>query len=165
MTAELFFNRIVFEYLDADLIHTMAMHMQGSAGPSGVDAFAWRWLCSSFGSASCDLCSALAAVGHRLCTSLVDPRVYLLSFPTDLFHLISAPELDRLGLVRCQLKAYHCKTILRIIGHVVKEAAGPLQVCTGKDGGCEAVLQCEHFLRMTVLKDVSLLMLQTPLIL
>ena len=50
------------------------MHTQGSAGPSGLDSFAWRRLCCSFGSASHDLCSALAAVGRRLCSSLVNPE-------------------------------------------------------------------------------------------
>ena len=32
------------------------------------------------------------------------------------------------------------KAILQIIRHVVKEAAGPLQVCAGHDGGCEAAV-------------------------
>ena len=36
------------------------MHTQGAAGPSGVDAYAWRRLCSSFQGASTDLCNVLA---------------------------------------------------------------------------------------------------------
>ena len=67
------FNSIIFESLNADAIHLAAMHTHGSAGPSGLDSFAWRRLCSSFGAASHDLCSALAAVGRRLCSSLVNP--------------------------------------------------------------------------------------------
>ena len=68
------FNPIIFENLNADSIHRAAMHTHGSAGPSGLDSFAWRRLCSSFGSVSHDLCSALAAVGRRLCSSLVNPE-------------------------------------------------------------------------------------------
>ena len=40
----------------------------------GVDAYAWRRFCSSFKSASADLCNALAGVARRLCTSRVDPE-------------------------------------------------------------------------------------------
>ena len=32
------------------------------------------------------------------------------------------------------------KAILKIIGNDVEEAAGPLQLCAGQDGGCEAVV-------------------------
>ena len=42
--------------------------------PSGVDAYAWRRFCSSFKSASADLCNALAGVARRLCTARVDPE-------------------------------------------------------------------------------------------
>ena len=68
------FNQIIFENLNADSIHRAAMHTQSSAGPSGLDSFAWRRLCSSFGSVFHGLCSALAAFGLRLCSSLVNPE-------------------------------------------------------------------------------------------
>ena len=32
------------------------------------------------------------------------------------------------------------KAILKIIGSDVEEAAGPLQLCAGQDGGCEAAV-------------------------
>ena len=32
------------------------------------------------------------------------------------------------------------KAILKIVGNDVEEAAGPLQLCTGQDGGCEAAV-------------------------
>ena len=40
---------------------------------SGLDSYAWRRLCSSFGRFSADLCSSVAAVTRRLCSSYVDP--------------------------------------------------------------------------------------------
>ena len=46
---------------------------KGAAGPSGVDAFCWRRLCTSFRQASDDLCASLALVARRLCTDMVDP--------------------------------------------------------------------------------------------
>ena len=32
------------------------------------------------------------------------------------------------------------KAVLRVIGRDIEEAAGPLQVCAGQDGGCEAAV-------------------------
>ena len=126
MTAESVFNPIiVFENLDADLIHTTAMHVQRSAGPSGVDAFAWRRLCSSFCSASRDLCSALAAVGRHLCTSLVDPTNISAFVSCRLIPLDKCPRVRRIGVGEVPRRII-AKAILQIIGHVVKEAAGPL---------------------------------------
>ena len=148
MTAESVFNQIIFENLDADLIRITALHMQGSAGPSGVDAFAWRRLCSSFGSASRDLCSALAAVGRRLCTSLVDPTSISAFVSCRLIPLDKCPGVRPIGVGEVPRRII-AKAILRIIGHVVKEAAGPLQVCTGQDGGCEAAV---HAMR-TIFKN------------
>ena len=49
------FNPIVFDSLNADLILKAALKTKGAAGLSGLDAFAWRRLCSSFKSASRDL--------------------------------------------------------------------------------------------------------------
>ena len=67
-------NPILFDNLNADAIHRAALHTHGAAGPSGADAHAWRRLCSSFKTASHALCSALAAVGRRLCTTPVHPE-------------------------------------------------------------------------------------------
>ena len=61
------YDPVLFEQLTGDLIRWAALHTHGAAGPSGVDAYAWRRLCSSFGSASVTLCNSLAAVARRLC--------------------------------------------------------------------------------------------------
>ena len=55
------------------MIKQTALHTNSAAGPSGLDAHAWRKLCSSFKSATA-LCVALACVGHRLATSDVNPE-------------------------------------------------------------------------------------------
>ena len=66
-------NPIIYSDLDAECILQAALHTQGAAGLSGLDAFAWRRLCSSFKSTSHDLCHALAAVGRRICFSNIHP--------------------------------------------------------------------------------------------
>ena len=66
-------NPIMFDSLDADAVHQAALHTNGAAGPSGLDAHAWRRLCSFFKSASHNLCSALASVARRIATTYVNP--------------------------------------------------------------------------------------------
>ena len=133
------FNPIIFENLNADSIQCAAMHTHGSAGPSGLDSFAWRRLCSSFGSVSHELCSALAAVGRRLCSSLVNPESISAFVACRLIPLNKCPGVRPVGVgevPRCII----VKAILRTIGKDVEEAAGPLQVCAGQDGACEAAV-------------------------
>ena len=68
------FHPVIFDALDSVSIRRAALRTKGAAGPSGVDAFCWRRLCTSFHSASDDLCSSLALVARRLCTNVVDPN-------------------------------------------------------------------------------------------
>ncbi len=67
-------NQPTLEGLDAEAIRQAAMHTHGAAGPSGLDAYAWRRICSSFKSASNSLCTALANVGRRIATTNVNPE-------------------------------------------------------------------------------------------
>ena len=133
------FNSIMFESLNADIIHSAAMNTQGSAGLSGLDSFAWRRLCSSFGSASHDLCAALAAVGRRLCTSLVNPESISAFVACRLIPLDKNPGVRPIGVGEVPRRII-AKAILCIIGGDIEKAAGPLQVCAGQDGGCEAAV-------------------------
>ena len=64
---------ILFDRLDAVHLRRVALKLHGAAGPLGLDASAWRRMCTSFQTASDDLCDALSAVARRLCTSFVDP--------------------------------------------------------------------------------------------
>ena len=66
-------NPIIYSDLDAECILQAALHTQGAAGLSSLDAYAWRRLCSSFKSASHDLCHALTAVGRRICITNIHP--------------------------------------------------------------------------------------------
>lgn len=65
---------IIFVKLDGQLIRSTVLKMDGAAGPSGLDAAAWKRICTSFKSTSTELCDSLAAVARRLGTTLVDPR-------------------------------------------------------------------------------------------
>ena len=71
------FHPAIFDGITGESIRSAALHTQGAAGPSGLDALNWRRLCTSFGQKSNDLCTALAAVARRMCTTLIDPSTLL----------------------------------------------------------------------------------------
>ena len=65
---------VAYEGIDGLLIRSIALKTFGSAGPSSLDSYTWRRMCSSFGDFSADLCSSVAAVARRLCSSYIDPQ-------------------------------------------------------------------------------------------
>ena len=70
-----------FTSIDAEKVSAAALHTQGGAGPSGLDADGFkRMLCSrQFKSQGTDLCKAIANLTQRLCAEHVDPS-HLSSF-------------------------------------------------------------------------------------
>ena len=53
-------HSVLFDRIDGDAIKKAALNTKGAAGPSGLDAHCWRRLCTSFRSASHELCNSLA---------------------------------------------------------------------------------------------------------
>ena len=130
---------IIFDSLNANTIQHAALRMQGSGGPSGLDAFAWRRFCTSFGQASHDLCSALAAVGRRICSSLVSTESIGAFVACRLIPLNKCPGVRPIGVGEVPRRII-AKAVLGIISHDIENAAGSLQVCAGQAGGCEAAV-------------------------
>ncbi len=66
---------VIFDSIDADLIHRTAKKISGSAGPSGADAEIWqRILCSKqFKKKPDKLCECIAELAKKLCCKLVNP--------------------------------------------------------------------------------------------
>ena len=134
---------IIFERIDGQLIRSTALRMDGTAGPSGLDAAAWKRLCTSFKSASTGLCDNLAAVARRLSTTLVEPRGLSAFVACRLIALDKCPGVRPIGIG---------ETVRRIIGKAItttvteniQEATGPLQVCAGHISGCEAAVHAMH---------------------
>ena len=65
---------ILFEQIDGLMIRSTALKTNGAAGPSGLDAAAWKRLCSSFQSSSADLCDAMASIAKRFVPHLLTPK-------------------------------------------------------------------------------------------
>ena len=108
-------NPIIFKGLDADMIKQTALHTNGAAGPSGLDAHAWRRLCSSFKSASSALCVALACVGRCLATSDVNPEGVSAFVACHLVPLDKCPGVRPNG-IRDIPRRIIAKAILKVVG-------------------------------------------------
>ena len=133
------FDPIIFERITGESIKQAAMRTNGAAGPSGVDAYGWRRLCSSFKGASVDLCNALAGMAKRLCTSAVDPDGVSAYVACRLIPLNKNPGVRPIGIGEVPRRII-AKAILKAIGEDVKLAAGPIQTCAGHEAGCEAAI-------------------------
>ena len=134
-----YFDPILFDSLDACVIKRAPFHTHGAAGPSGVDAFAWQRLCSSFGNTSVGLCNSLASVARYLATSEIDPTFLAPFVACRLIPLDKNLGVRPIGIGDVPRRIL-AKAILYCIGDDVAEAAGPLQVCAGQVAGCEAAI-------------------------
>ena len=95
---ETYHDLIVFEKITGDNIKQAANRRQGTAGPSGVDAYAWRRFCSSFKNAFVDLCNAMAGVARRFCTTRVRPDAIPAFLACRLIPLDKDPRVRPIGI-------------------------------------------------------------------
>ena len=136
---------------DSGHSNTAALHDPSLLGPSGLDAQAWRRMCTSFKSASANLCAALANVGKRIATTAVHPDGLAAFVACRLIPIDKCPGVRPIGVgevPRCII----AKAILRILKKDIEDAAGSLQLCAGQDGGCEAAVHAmkQIFLEVTL---------------
>ena len=66
---------VIYEEIDGTAVYKAAKQIQGSGGPTLIDADGWRHiLCSkSYGKASSDLCEAIADLAKKLCRDSIHP--------------------------------------------------------------------------------------------
>ena len=124
---------------DAGTIRSAALRTSGTAGPSGVDALSWRRLCTSFKSATSELCLSLAATARRLCTELVDPAIVAPLMASRPIALNKNSGVRPIG-IGDTARSIMAKAILNITRHDIQEAAGSLQLCAGQISGIEAAV-------------------------
>jgi len=130
---------IIFDQLDAICIRRAVLRTNGAAGPSGLDAAAWRRICTSFQRASSDLCDALSAVARRLCTTFVDPAGLSAFVSCRLIALDKCPGVRPIGVGET-VQRIIAKAVLSVLKEDIREAAGSLQLCAGQLSGCEAAV-------------------------
>ena len=98
-----------------------------------------RRLCSSFKTPFHDLCHALAGVGRRICSSNIHPDDLSAFVSCRLIPLNKNPGVRPIGVGEVPRRII-AKAILSLFRLDIQDTAGPLQVCAGQDGGCEAAI-------------------------
>lgn len=136
---------VMFDTLDGTTMQNAALHTTGSAGPSGVDAKSWRRLCTSFQSASADLCNGLASVVRKLCTVYVNPQGITPLAASHLIALDKCTGVRPIGVGETSRRIIS-KAIMTVIKADIWQAAGALQLCTGQEAGSEAAIHAMCFL-------------------
>ena len=156
-------NPIIFNGLNADAVRSASLQTAGAAGPSGLDATAWRRLCCSFKSASVALCSALATVGHCLCTEAVHPDGLSAFVAYHLIPLDKQPGVHPIGIGEVP-QCIIAKAVLHLVNLDIREACGALQVCAGCEGGCEAAVHAVRRLFFDPESHAALLLMHLMLL-
>ena len=130
---------VYFDRITGSLIRSIALHVDGTAGPSNVDAHGWRRICASYHSASADLYNALASIARRLCTEYVDPAGLTAFTACRLIALDKCPGVRPIGVGEV-VRRIVGKTVLSVIGVEIQQSAGSLQLCAGQPFGCESAI-------------------------
>ena len=121
---------------DDDVIRSAALHCQGSAGPSGLDATSWRRLCTMYHGSTKALCSAIARMARRIATETVHPQCVRSFIACRLIPLSKSPEVRPIGICET-LRRIIGKVIMKIVGPEIQSVVGTSQLCAGQKSGCE----------------------------
>ena len=134
---------VMFDVIDGQLIRNTVLKMDGAAGPSGLDAAAWKRICTSFKTASSDLCKSIASTARRLCSEYVDRTCISALVACRLIALDKCPGVRPIGVGETVRRVIE-KSIATALRSEIQQAAGPLQVCAGHLSGCEAAVHSMH---------------------
>ncbi len=133
---------VIFDSIDADLIHRTAKKISGSAGPSGADAEIWqRILCSKqFKKKPDKLCECIAELAKKLCCKLVNPDHIKSYTACRLIPLSKNPSGVRPIGIGEVLRRIVGKAITTVLKPDLLNCTAPIQTCGGLPGGVEAAI-------------------------
>eukprot|EP00117_Sycon_ciliatum_P024410 scpid94111/ scgid20487/ len=114
--------------------------MKGAAGPSALDAAAWRRMVGMFKSASDELCSALSRVAKCLCTERLDALHLRPFLAARLIPLDKRPGVRPIAVGEVFRRAVG-KAIMAAIEKDVVIATAPTQLCVGIPSACEVAVE------------------------
>ena len=132
-------NPIVFDRLTPDLIKDVGRHASGSAGPSGLDAEAWKRMLTCFKQSSDHLCNALAAAAYCLCTEDLTGQDLSAFTASRLIPLDKKPGVRPIAVGEVFRRIIY-KSVLKVIERDILQATVPLQNCVGVPSACEAAI-------------------------
>lgn len=130
-----------FEPIDEQEVMRAALKTKGSAGPSAMDADAFRRiLCSkNFNTCGKELREEIAILTKNLATKHFDPDLLGPYVNARLIPLDKNPGVRPIGIGEV-LRRIIGKVISKHASDSIKEAAGPLQTCAGHGAGAEAAI-------------------------
>ena len=96
-------------------------------------------MCTSFQSASADLCDSLASVARRMASTYVNPHGLSPLLACRLIALDKNPGIRPIGIGETSHQIIS-KAILFMVKTDILEAAGNLQLCAGQEAGCETAV-------------------------
>ena len=130
---------VIFERITGDVIWKHALHTQGAAGPSGLDAASWKTIlsCHIFGNVANDLKDAVATLAKKMATEECEHLEAITS--CRLIPLDKKPGCRPIGIGEV-IRRIIGKSIMDVVKEDVKKAVGNLQVCAGQFAGCEAAI-------------------------
>ena len=130
---------IRFDPLTPDLLKSIAEHTEGSAGPSGLDAAAWRRMCLAFKGASTRLCEAMADCARLLATRVIPSEGLIPFLAGRLIALDKKPGVRPIGVGEV-LRRIVAKAVLRVAAPDIEKACGFIQKSAGQPAGIEAAV-------------------------
>jgi len=149
-------NPVLYEALTPAVIIKMARQLSGSAGPSGLDAVAWRRMLTGFKGASNNLASALAGFAKCLCTMDLSHRALIPFLAGRLIPLNKNPGVRPISVGEV-LRRIVGKAIMSVIERDVLSAVAPWQLCVGLPSACEVAVRVLSHLYESDLVDGILL--------
>ena len=133
---------VIFESIDAEEIQKSAKNINGSGGPTNIDAEIWQHLlCSKFhDKQSKRLAQSIADLTKILCTEKVDHSPLQEFLAGRLIPLKKTPNGIRPIGVGEALRRIVAKTVTRVLRNDIQFAVGTLQTCSGIEAGIEAAV-------------------------
>ena len=133
---------VIYEALDADYIISAAKGIDGSGGPTNIDAEIWRhMICSKFHQKESEaLAQAIAELTKSLCRDEVKPQLLTEFLAGRLIPLKKNPQGIRPIGVGEVLRRITAKAVTRFLKQDIQVAAGTLQTCSGIQAGIEAAV-------------------------
>ena len=142
---------VIFECITGELIQSLSRKVQGSGGPTQLDADNWKLItnASIFKPQANALCDAVAELAKKLAAEQVPAEVLHEFTASRLVALDKNPGVRPIGVGEI-IRRVCSKAVLFSIRDDIQNVCGPLQTCTGIKSGVEAAI---HAMREAFLKD------------
>ncbi len=134
-------SSVIFDSNDSNLVEKVAKQINGSGGPSGIDAEIWQHiLCSKqFKKKPEVLRESIALLARKLCCNKINPE-YLHAYTAGrLIPLDKNPGVRPIGVGEV-LRRIIGKTIMVTLKLDIINNTCPIQLCGGLQGGVEAAI-------------------------